>query len=126
MSSSTRSSVTAVPTISNSCFPSGDDNHDSIDIEKGAAAKSNQLTYCKHNTDEAPATTTPSTRLNKVLSHFQSFKTKVTQKRSSIVPKPKLQYFFTAQRISRRIYWNTDFDFTYMWYFSGRNIKDWY
>lgn len=88
MSSSTRSSVTAVPTLSNSYFPSSDDNHSSIDIEKAATAKSNQLTYCKHNPDEAPATTTPSTRLNKVLSHFQSFKTKVTQKWSSIVSKP--------------------------------------
>lgn len=76
--SSTRSSITAVPTLSNTYFSSSDDNHNSIDIEKAAASKSNTLTFYNHESDEAP-TTTPSTRVNKVLSHFQSFKTKVTQ-----------------------------------------------
>lgn len=79
--SSTRSSVTDVPTLSNTCFSSNDDNDVSLDIEKNHPSLPHTLTFYNNN-DSDDITTARPTQYNKFLSHMQEFKTKVSLNRS--------------------------------------------
>lgn len=73
--SSTRSSFTAVQTISHEYPTNSDNNNTTLDIEhKTAPVKPHSLTFYNH-TDEL--STAPKTRCDTLVSHLRSFRVQV-------------------------------------------------